>query len=125
VQEEPFELAGLWIEPAFVPHGNIQTCVYKIGRFLYATDFKSFSDDLIERWRGHIDCMVASGIHFRDHPTHSNVQQTVALMGRLGVKRGVVTHLAHDIDYLRDADRLPDGIEFAYDGLLIDMDAPR
>lgn len=122
IEEDPFMLAGLWIEPARVPHGHVLTTVYKIGRFLYATDFKAFPEALIERWRGHVDVMVASGVHFREHVTHSNVPQTVALMAKLGVKRGIVTHLAHDVDYVRDASRLPAGVEFAYDGLTIDMD---
>ena len=115
--ETPFALLGLEVEPAYAVHGNVQSAVFRIGRFAYATDFKFFSPELIARWRGKIDTMVASGIHYGDHPTHSCIQQTIALMAALQVKQGYITHISHKIMHARDQSGLPPGISFAYDGL--------
>jgi phosphoribosyl 1,2-cyclic phosphate phosphodiesterase len=34
-------------------------------------------------------------------------------------RRTYFTHIAHDVKHARDSDRLPDGVEFAYDGLVV------
>ena len=116
---DAFVVQGLKVEPLRLPHGHIQTVAYKIGKFLYATDFKSFSQEQIAMLRGKVDVMIASGIHFGEHPAHSTIPETVNLFGQLGVKQGVITHLSHDVDYLRDAKKLPPHVSFAYDGMVL------
>lgn len=119
--EGTFQVDSLKVEVIRVPHGNVRTTVYRFGNFVYATDFKRFEEDQIAAWQGKIHTMVASGVRFEPHPTHSNITETIELMERLGVKRGVIGHLSHNVDYLRDRSRLPEGIEFAYDGMVIDV----
>ena len=114
---EPFRVLGLEIEPAYAVHGNVQSAVFRFGRFAYATDFKLFSPSLIARWRGKIDTMVASGIRYGEHPTHSCIQETTALMAALQVKTGYITHISHEIMHSRDEADLPEGIHLGYDGL--------
>ncbi|MBP9706534.1 MAG: MBL fold metallo-hydrolase [Oligoflexales bacterium] len=111
------------IERQRLAHGNVLTSSYRFGAFAYATDFKSFSPEQIEKWRGKIKVMVASGIRFREHHTHSNVSETIKLFQALGVERGIITHLSHDIEYFRDSASLPKQVEFAYDGMSIDLSA--
>ena len=103
----PFAIGALTVDPAMVPHGHMRTAAFRFGRFAYATDFKAFPAELEARWRGKIDVMVASGIHFAAHPTHSSVGETTALFGHLGVKRGIITHLAHEVLHARDGAALP------------------
>ena len=43
-------------------------------------------------------------------------------MTDLGVQRGLITHLGHEIDYKRDAPKLPSGITLAFDGMTIDAE---
>ncbi len=116
-----FEAAGVSIESFILPHGNVVSAAFRIGRFAYATDFKAFQKSQIEAWRGRIDTMVASGIHFGQHPTHSVIPETIELFEALGVKRGILSHLSHEVDHRRDQDRLPSHISFAYDGMSIDL----
>ena len=61
--------------------------------------------------------MVASGIRYREHASHSSVTETIKLFKTLGVKRGFIHHLAHDVDADNDQKNLPENIEFAHDGL--------
>ncbi len=104
-----------------LPHGSIMTSAYRIGRFFYATDFKTIGESQIAKLRGEIDVAIMSGIHFGEHDSHSTVLETVEIMKKIQVKRGWITHLAHNIDYERDSLRLPSNISFAYDGLRIDI----
>jgi phosphoribosyl 1,2-cyclic phosphate phosphodiesterase len=114
-------VAGLECESFSAPHGNMATTVYRINNFAYATDFKSLPKEVIRRWRGKIKVMVASGIHFRTHPSHSVVPETVALFEELGVERGIITHLSHEVDYATDRSKLPPAVSLAYDGMIIDV----
>ena len=124
IPSHPFTVAGMTVEPAPLHHGHALSCAFKFGRFVYATDFKAFPPELIEAWRGKVDVMVASGIHFGTHVAHSVIPETIQLFDDLGVKRGVISHLAHDVDYVRDTHKLPPHVEFAYDGMTIDLTAP-
>lgn len=119
---QPFTIGDVEVESFGVEHGDVTTSVFRLNRFAYATDFKRFTERQIQAWRGKISVMVASGIHFGAHKTHSVIPETLELFKQLGVERGVITHLSHDVDYLRDAGRLPDNVVFAYDGMRIDVD---
>ena len=114
-----FVVHGLKIEPIRLPHGHLKTVAYRIGNFLYATDFKSFSSSQIKKLSGKIDTMIASGIHFGEHAAHSTIPETIELFQKLEVKQGIITHLSHEVDYLRDNSRLPDNVFLAYDGMVI------
>ncbi len=121
VPDSPWRIGELKIEPIILPHGHVRTWGYKIGRFAYVTDFKGFTEDQVRAWRGELDTMIASGIHFGSHGTHNVIPETMELFQQLGVRRGILTHLAHEVDYLRDSHRLHPGVEFAYDGMTIDV----
>jgi phosphoribosyl 1,2-cyclic phosphate phosphodiesterase len=110
-------IAGLEVETFLAPHGNAMTNVFRFGRFAYATDFKSLTDETIKAWRGKIHTMVASGLRWREHKTHSSIEETIEIFRRLQIERGVITHLNHEIDFDLDSRKLPSGIELAYDGL--------
>lgn len=115
--DKPFTVAGLQIETVRLPHGAIMTNAFRIGRFAYATDFKTFTPALIDHWKDSIDTMVISGVRFRPHKTHSSVQESVATLQALNVRRGFISHLSHEVDYHKHSAELPQGINFAYDGL--------
>ena len=117
IPQNPFTVNDLTIEPISLPHGTMTTTGFRFGNFAYITDFKSFPEHMIPKWRGQLHTMVASGVRFRPHPTHSSVQETIHLFEKLHVERGILTHLSHDVDYVRDSPKLPDHVSFAYDGL--------
>lgn len=114
-----FEIAGMETETFLAPHGNAMTNVFRFGPFAYATDFKSLSDETIRNWRGKIHTMIASGLRWRDHKTHSTISETIDLFNRLHVERGIITHMNHEIDYDTESKKLPSGVELAFDGMEI------
>ncbi|MGE0175183.1 MAG: MBL fold metallo-hydrolase [Oligoflexales bacterium] len=116
-----FHFCGMEIEPIRLPHGHMTTCGIRIGSFVYATDFKRFPEAAIQRLRNSIHTMVASGVHFGQHETHSVIPETVELMRDLGVTQGYITHLSHSVDHRRDREKLPSNVEFAFDGMVIDV----
>ena len=93
----------------------------KIEDFIYATDFKRMSDKLIEKFRGNIKTMVASGIHFGEHYSHSTILETMNLFQKLDVKHGYISHISHLVSHKGDAHKLHGDVHFVFDGMLIDL----
>ena len=48
------------------------------------------------------------------------VASIVAYVEQLKPRRTFFTHIAHDIKHARDSAKLPAGVEFAYDGLVVE-----
>lgn len=117
VKGSSFNVGDYQVELVELPHGVEKTSAFRFGSFAYATDFKAFPPDIIERWKGKLEVFVASGLQFKEHRTHSSVPETIELFKQLEVKRGIITHLSHAIDYERDSRTLPPFAEYAYDGL--------
>ena len=115
--DSAFRVGDYDVEMVEVPHGDNLTSAYRFGSFAYATDFKKFPEEIIERWKGKVKFFIASGIGFKEHPTHSSVPETIKLFERLGVSKGIITHLSHGVDYERDKVHLPSHVEYAYDGM--------
>lgn len=118
----PFDVCGLSVEPICMPHGGEISVGMKIGRFAYATDFKAFTSEQVAKWRGKIDVMIASGLRYTEHPSHSSVPETLSLFNELQVKRGIVSHMTHEVDYPTGVAELPIGRELAYDGMTVDAE---
>ncbi len=114
-----FTVLGVTFEPVFLPHGAFQTAAFRFGSVVYATDFKSIPAEVRDRWRGKVRTMIASGIHFSPHPSHSSIPETIALFADLQVERGYITHLAHQVGHAAVTAALPEGVHLAYDGLVI------
>ena len=121
IPDQTFQILGLDVEPVRLPHGAMETTGFRFGSFVYCTDFKNFPEEKIRQWKGKIHTMIASGVHFKEHPTHSNVYQTTELFQKLEVEQGYITHLAHQVDYQRDSKDLPEKVAFAYDGLTLSV----
>ena len=115
------QIADLDFETVQLAHGEVVSTAFRTGSFAYVTDFKGFPSALIDRWRGKITTLIISGVHFREHKSHSSIPESLAIATELAVQRCYITHLSHEVDYYRHSDRLPAGIELAYDGLVVEF----
>ncbi len=92
---------------------------YRFGKFAYLTDFKRIADDQIERLQG-VDTLVINALRWGLHYSHFNVEEALEVIRRVGARRAYLTHCSHDIGLIDEAnERLPEGVEFGYDGLKI------
>ncbi len=122
LSENSFSIANWDFEMVELPHGNGFTSAYRLGSFVYMTDFKFLPDEILQRWKGRVKFCIASGVGFKEHPTHSSVPETIDMFEKLSVSKGVITHLSHNVDYERDKVNLPSHVEFAYDGMELNIE---
>jgi phosphoribosyl 1,2-cyclic phosphate phosphodiesterase len=109
----------LEITPLEVIHGRLPVMAYRFNDFAYLTDLSEIPPATIDALQG-LDALVLDCLRFREHPTHLWVDKALAYVERLKPRRAFFTHIAHDIKHARDSARLPPGVEFAYDGLVVE-----
>ena len=117
----PFELLGLGVVPIPVAHGDMEVFGYRIGRFACVTDVNHISEASFALLAG-VELLVLSALRYRPHPTHFSLAEAIAVAQRIGARRTLLTHIAHDIDHGRLEIPLPPGIELGYDGLVATLD---
>ena len=109
----------LLITPLEVIHGRLPVMAYRFNDFAYLTDLSEIPHETIERLRN-LDVLVLDCLRFTEHPTNLWVDKALEFVDVLKQRRTFFTHIAHEIKHARDSKYLPPGVEFAYDGLVIE-----
>ena len=115
------DVGGMGVETMEVVHGNIPVVAIRVGNFAYVTDVSRIPEPSYDLLAG-VETLILGALRYRPHPTHFNIAQATAAAARIGARRTVFTHLAHDVDHGRPAEPLALGVEFGYDGLAFDVD---
>jgi phosphoribosyl 1,2-cyclic phosphate phosphodiesterase len=107
------------ITPLEVIHGKLPVIAYRFNDFAYATDLKSIPKESMDGLRD-LDVLVLDCVRIKPHSTHLGLEEALAVIDDLKPRRAYLTHLNHDIMYARDSKLLPNGVQFGYDGLIIE-----
>ena len=118
---EPVDLVGRSFLPLGVPHGAERVYGFRVGPLGYVTDGKCLPPETLDALRG-VDVLVLNALWFgKPHPTHFTVEEAVEAAREVGARRTYLTHLTHRVTHAELLDRLPEGVEPAYDGLTIQV----
>lgn len=120
VVEEPFELFGARVTPIRLRHGRIESCGWRVEDVAYLTDTNGIPAESWRLLRG-LRLLVIDALRFRPHPTHFTIGEALAVIGELRPEHALLTHVSHDVDHARVNAALPDGVEVAYDGQVIEL----
>jgi phosphoribosyl 1,2-cyclic phosphate phosphodiesterase len=119
----PFKLFGQLVTPVPLVHGTGESLGYRVGNLAYVVDCSAIPETSWRLLQG-LDVLVIDALRFRGHESHFSIGEAIEVARRLRVPRTLLTHLTHDIDYPRDAENLPAGVEFAYDGQTLTVPLP-
>src|SRR5947209_1319022 len=108
----------LHVTPLEVLHGRLPVIAYRFNDFAYATDLNEIPPQTMDALSD-LDVLVLDCLRFREHPTHLWVERALRYVEQLKPRRTFFTHIAHDVKHSRDSERLPEGVEWAYDGLVL------
>jgi len=115
----PFSLFGLKVIPIPLRHGTMNSTGYRIGGMAYLTDLSSIPDTSMELL-AEVDILIIDALRYTPHINHLNIEGALGIVEQLKPRRAVFTHLTHEVPYA-DGKKLPEGVEFAYDGLQLEM----
>lgn len=118
----PFSIKGIDITPIAGSHSShFEVTGFRFGTLAYMTDFKEIADSELKKLEG-VDVLVINALRWTQHPSHFSVEEACAVAERIKPRRTILTHLSHEIGlHAHSAERLPEGVELAYDGLTIEI----
>jgi phosphoribosyl 1,2-cyclic phosphate phosphodiesterase len=115
----PFELFGARIVPIPAMHGTQPVLGFRLGNVAYLTDFSAVPEGSKELLRG-LEHFILDALRYTFHPTHSTVEQSLALVAELDPKHAWFTHICHDLGHESANAKLPLHVRLAYDGLTLE-----
>lgn len=140
-EHRPIDLFGVWFTPIRLLHGRLPILGYRIepaaggmygrprsarepGResafpLAYCTDVSAIPPESWKHLRG-LRTLVIDGLRHRKHPTHFTLEEAICVAQRVEPARTYFTHMAHDLGHAQTNAELPEGMELAYDGLVLE-----
>jgi phosphoribosyl 1,2-cyclic phosphate phosphodiesterase len=116
----PFELFGVKITPIPVFHGRTHILAYRIGNLAYMTDVSEIPESsfaLLEN----LDVILLDCLRETAHPTHINIEQSLAYIGRIKAKQSYMIHMTHELEYASLSKKLPKDVFVGFDGLKLQV----
>lgn len=121
----PFELKDLRLTPYWMPHGITQTLGFRFDtlrgpRFAYLTDCKEVSYSIRQDLRG-IPLLILDALRKQPHPTHMTLDEALEVVREIRPERALFTHISHEMDHHSINAELPETIQLAYDGQVVEI----
>ena len=116
----PFQLFGVKFVPIDLLHGKTEVLGFRIGNFAYATDCNQISPTSMDLLSG-LEVLVLDAIRWEPpHPTHFTIPESLEIVKQLNPKQTYFTHMTHDVEHHSTNARLPENVQLAYDGLVVE-----
>ena len=103
-------------------HGSGETLGFRFGGIAYSPDMSDLPEESLGALQD-LDVWIIDALRYTTHPSHLSVEQALGWIKRVRPARAVLTHMHVDLDYETLRRSLPDGVEPAYDGMVLTMDA--
>jgi len=120
-----FPMAGAFclgrqeVQPVPIRHGPWNILGFRFGGLAYLTDCNGIPEESMALLEG-LDCLVLDALRRKPHPTHFTLEQAIVMARRIGARRTLFTHIAHDLAHEETCASLPAGMALAYDGLVVE-----
>jgi phosphoribosyl 1,2-cyclic phosphate phosphodiesterase len=100
-------------------HGDIDSLGFRFGSVAYCNDCKTLPKETLAACQD-LDLFIVDALRDTLHPSHANVAQALAWIETLKPQHAILTNMHVDLDYAALSERLPIGVEPAFDGLVWD-----
>ncbi|MGL4426711.1 MAG: MBL fold metallo-hydrolase [Alphaproteobacteria bacterium] len=117
---QPFEIEGVQVVPFVQNHGYSSSLGFRFPTFAYSTDVVSLSPEALALLEG-IDLWVVDCMDIAPRPTHAHLELTLSWIEKIKPKKALLTHMGQAMDFETLCQKLPPGVEPAYDGLMLDL----
>lgn len=118
---EPFDIGSVHLIPVEVMHYKLPVLGFRINDFTYITDAKTVAASEIEKIKG-TKTLVINALQTQSHISHFTLDEAVSFAQLIGAEKTYLTHISHRLGLHKAMSvDLPSGIEFAYDGLKLNI----
>ena len=117
--EETVRIGDIEAEPLLLFHGKLPVYGYRIGNIAYCNDTNNIPGETMEKLQG-LDVLFLDALRHEPHSTHFTIEQAVDIAQQLAPRQTYFVHMAHDLDHSETNRMLPEGMELAYDGLVVE-----
>ncbi len=118
--EGPFRVGDLELVPFAQRHGRGQSWGFRLGAFAYSPDVDLLDEAAMATLAG-VEVWLVDCLRDAPHPTHAHLERTLGWIEQLRPRRAILTHMNHEFDYAELRERLPAGVEPAYDGMVLQV----
>lgn len=101
-------------------HGDSRSLGFRFGPLAYSADVLNLPEESFKALEG-VECWIVDALRYTAHPSHAHVARALEWIARLKPKRAILTNLHVDLDYATLKRELPEGVEPAYDGLVVTL----
>jgi len=115
------ELLGVKFLRVPVRHGRQTITGFRFGSAAYLTDLSDLDPESLPLLDG-LDILILDALRREPHPTHSHLDNSIALVERIAPRRAFFTHISHGLDHDATNAILPPRIHLAHDGLQLTFD---
>ena len=120
IDEHQFSIDGVEIIPIRGKHFNLPVLGYRFGDIAYCTDMNRIPEEEFAKLQG-LDHFIINCVRRGRHISHFSLEGALEMASRVGAKHTWLTHLSHQLPrYEELLSELPDGVQPAYDGLVIE-----
>ena len=120
----PFAIDGpggaIDVMPVLQEHGDIPSLGFRFGDVAYSPDISGLpagSEAMFEA----LDLWIVDALRYTPHPSHYSLRDALGMIERFRPKRAILTHMTGELDYATLRRELPQGVEPAYDGMVIEI----
>lgn len=114
--EAPFTVQGVQVTPIPLLHGNWPILGYRVGKVAWLTDVSTIPESSWPLLEG-LELLFLDCLRQRPHHTHMSLDEAMVAASRIQAQQTWFIHMTHDIDANALRTQLPDGMDFAWDGL--------
>jgi phosphoribosyl 1,2-cyclic phosphate phosphodiesterase len=121
IGNQPFNVGNLHFIPVEVLHYKLPVLGFRINDFTYITDAKTISEAERQKIRG-TKILIVNALQKQKHISHFTLDEAIAFARDINAEKTYFTHISHRLGKHADISKeLPEGIQLAYDGLVLDV----
>ncbi len=121
IYDGPFRVGDIDVLPIPQDHGGGTgtSMGLRFGPIAYSNDVVALDEAAFDALAG-VEVWIVDAMRYRPHPTHAHLDLTLEWIARVRPRRAVLTNMHVDLDYRTLCKDLPDGVEPAFDGMVVD-----